>query len=48
MEDFLVSVGNYGFPMVVTAFLLVRIEGRLTALDQSIQLLTRTIERRSP
>ena len=48
MEDFFVSVGKYCFPMVVIAFLLVRIEGRLTALDQSIQLLTRTIERRSP
>lgn len=43
MQDMMAAVGNFGFPMVVTAFLLVRIEGKLGQLNDSIQLLTRTI-----
>ena len=43
MQDMMVAIGNFGFPMVVTAFLLVRIEGKLGELNDSIQLLTRTI-----
>ncbi|MCI6085885.1 YvrJ family protein [Selenomonas sp.] len=43
MQDMMVAIGNFGFPMVVTAFLLVRIEGKLGQLNDSIQLLTRTI-----
>ena len=43
MQDMMAAIGNFGFPMVVTAFLLVRIEGKLGQLNDSIQLLTRTI-----
>ena len=43
MQDMMVAIGNFGFPLVVTAFLLVRIEGKLGQLNDSIQLLTRTI-----
>ena len=43
MQDMMVAIGNFGFPMVVTAFLLVRIEARLGALNDSIQVLTQTI-----
>ncbi|MDY3298184.1 YvrJ family protein [Selenomonas sp.] len=43
MQDMMVAIGNFGFPMVVTAFLLVRIEGKLGQLNESILLLTRTI-----
>lgn len=43
MQDILAAIGNVGFPMAVTAFLLVRIEGKLGQLNDSIQLLTRTI-----
>ncbi len=46
MADFLAAVGNYGFPMAVTAFLLIRIEARLASLNDNIQALTRTIERK--
>lgn len=47
MEGFLMSIGNYGFPMVVTAYLLVRIEGRLEDLDRSLHQLTRAVENKS-
>ena len=43
MQDMMVAIGNFGFPMVVTAFLLVRIKGKLGQLNESILLLTRTI-----
>ena len=46
MTEFLAAASNYGFPMAVTAFLLVRIETRLGALNESIQLLVQTIERK--
>ena len=46
MADYLNAVGNLGFPIVVTAFLLVRIEGKLGALNDSIQQLTQTIARK--
>ena len=36
MEDMLKLVGNYGFPMVVTSYLLVRIEGKLNQLSSCI------------
>jgi hypothetical protein len=46
MNDILAAAANVGFPMVVAAFLLVRIESRLAALNDSIQLLVRTIEQK--
>ncbi|MBQ1336603.1 MAG: YvrJ family protein [Selenomonadaceae bacterium] len=46
MADYLNAVGNLGFPIAVTAFLLVRIEGKLGALNDSIQQLTQTIARK--
>lgn len=46
MQEFFAAVGNVGFPMAVTAFLLVRIESRLGALNDSIQLLIQTIARK--
>ena len=46
MQEIFSAVGNVGFPMAVTAFLLVRIEARLGALNDSIQLLIQTIARK--
>jgi hypothetical protein len=46
MQELISAVGNVGFPMAVTAFLLVRIEGKLGELNRSIQLLTQTIARK--
>ena len=36
MQDILSAIGNVGFPMAVTAFLLVRIEAKLGQLNDSI------------
>ena len=48
MEQLLTGAANYGFPMVVTAFLLVRIEGKLERLGESINQLARAIDGKSP
>lgn len=41
MDNALVTlIGNVGFPIAVTAFLLVRLEQRLASLEQSIGKLT--------
>lgn len=36
MEDIWVQVGNYGFPMLVAIYLLVRVEHKLDALTAAI------------
>lgn len=44
MKDFITLIGNFGFPIAVTAYLLVRIESRLSQLTESIHDLTTAIE----
>ncbi|MFZ7103562.1 MAG: YvrJ family protein [Peptococcaceae bacterium] len=44
MENLLQQVSNYGFPMVISIYLLVRVESKLEALALSINGLTRVIE----
>lgn len=46
MNDLLAAVGSYGFPMAVTAFLLVRIEGKLGALNDSVRELSGIIAKK--
>lgn len=36
MEAILTQVGNFGFPIVLSIYLLVRIEGKLDRLTESI------------
>ena len=43
MSDLLAAFGSYGFPMAVTAFLLVRIEAKLGALNDSVRELAGVI-----
>ena len=43
MEQVLAQAANYGFPMVVAIYLLVRIEGRLEQLTARISDLARII-----
>lgn len=43
METLLPQVANYGFPMVLSWYLLVRMEGRLDRLTDSINSLARSI-----
>jgi hypothetical protein len=47
MEEILISFGNYGFPMVVSAYLLVRVEQKIDALSVSIKSLAGAIEPRN-
>ena len=43
MDEMLKLVGNFGFPIVVSAYLLVRIEGKLAELTQSITELAKAV-----
>ena len=43
MEQLFGMIANMGFPIVVSVYLLVRIENQLKNLDQSIQTLAHTI-----
>ncbi|MEX2104377.1 MAG: YvrJ family protein [Bacilli bacterium] len=45
MEAWLPMVREIGFPIVVTLYLLVRIEGKLENLTQSIVQLSHTLNR---
>jgi len=44
VEDLLQQISNYGFPMVVSIYLLVRVEGKLEDLSHSIIELAKVIE----
>ena len=44
MESFIQAVANVGFPIVVTAYLLVRIESKLEGLTASIAELARAVD----
>jgi hypothetical protein len=37
MEEFLKSIGNYGFPIAITAYLLLRFEKKIDILNDSIK-----------
>lgn len=41
-NDMLTLIGNVGFPITVSIYLLVRIEGKMEALTNSINNLTNT------
>jgi len=43
MEQLLTYTANYGFPMVICVYLLVRIEGKLEQLTSSINDLAKVI-----
>lgn len=43
MDELFNLVGNLGFPIAVTLYLLIRIEGKLELLTQSINQLSRTL-----
>lgn len=45
MEELLVQISNVGFPIVLSAYLLVRLEGKMEALTISILKLTEALEK---
>ena len=43
MEEIYTNIANLGFPIVLSIYLLVRIEGKLNQLSESIIELSKTI-----
>lgn len=43
LEELLKQIGNLGFPIVISVYLLVRIEGKLEGLTESINELSKAI-----
>jgi len=43
LEDIVVLIGNFGFPVAVSIYLLVRLEGKLETLTESIHSLSEAI-----
>lgn len=43
MEEMLKQIANFGFPIVLSVYLLVRVENKLERLTESINELSRTI-----
>lgn len=43
MEEIYSSIANLGFPIVISIYLLVRIEGKLNELTESISELSKVI-----
>ena len=43
MEELLKAISNYGFPIVIATYLLIRIEGKIETLSESIKSLTHAI-----
>ncbi len=46
MQAWLTSVSDVAFPILVTMFLLVRIESKLTSLEAAIRNLAQSIDRK--
>lgn len=43
MEEILGQISNIGFPIVLSVYLLVRLEGKMEKLSESISELSKTI-----
>lgn len=43
MEEMFKEIANFGFPIVLSVYLLVRVESKLERLTESINELSRTI-----
>lgn len=43
MEDIISQIANFGFPIVLSVYLLVRVEGKLEKLTESINELSKAI-----
>lgn len=45
MDELLKGVANYGFPIIVSVYLLVRMESKMDTLQAAIVELTHAVER---
>ena len=48
MDVILQGVANFGFPIMVTAYLLIRMEAKMENLQNAIVELSKTIDRTNP
>ncbi len=48
MDELLANIANIGFPIALSAYLLVRLEGQMKELNLSIINLTKAVEDISP
>lgn len=46
MEELISQIGNFGFPIVLSMYLLIRIEGKMEQLSTSIIKLTTVLEKK--
>lgn len=46
MEEVVVLIGNFGFPVAISLYLLIRLEGKLETLTESIHTLSEALLRR--
>lgn len=46
MEELISQIGNFGFPIVLSMYLLIRIEGKMEQLSTSIIKLTSVLEKK--
>ncbi len=47
MEELLVQISNVGFPIVLSMYLLIRIEGKMEELTKSIGKLTEVLDKQN-
>lgn len=45
MDDLLSQIGNFGFPIILSMYLLVRIEGKIETLSATITQLSNVLEK---
>ena len=45
MNELLSQVGNFGFPIILSMYLLIRIEGKIQTLSDTITQLSRVLDR---
>lgn len=43
LERFMAATADYGFPMLVSAYLLLRMEGKMDKLNANIEALTKVL-----
>lgn len=44
MDELLAQIGNFGFPIILSMYLLVRIEGKIETLSSTITHLSNVLE----
>ncbi|MEG0086689.1 MAG: YvrJ family protein [Niameybacter sp.] len=47
MEELLSQIGNFGFPIILSMYLLIRIENKIETLSSTIYQLSKVLEKRN-